>query len=216
MEGSYLSRVYDAQQVQIYQVRGVPQSYAIPAPVIPPTDAAHPDLPPGAITDDLQALEQAVANNPADGPSAFGLADRYRAMGRLADAARVLAPAARANPGDIGLHHLLGDILSDAGRYDEAEQAYLDAAKADPSAGNWNKLGAALLNWGKLDKAEIALDQALAVDVSLPDPHYNLGRLYAMRQDAERATAELQEYLRLAPVGPWAADASKLLKDLAP
>jgi Flp pilus assembly protein TadD len=216
MEGSYLSRVYDAQQVQIYQVRGVPQGYAIPQPVSLPADTAHPDLPPGSVTADLQALEQAVANNPADGPSAFGLADRYRGMGRLTDAVRVLAPAARANPGDIGLHHLLGDILSDAGRYDEAEQAYMDAAKADPSAGNWNKLGAALLSWGKLDKAEIALDQALAADVSLPDPHYNLGQLFAQRHDRERAMTELQEYLRLAPNGPWAANASKLLADLAP
>ena len=215
--GGYLSQVYDAQQVQIYQVRGVPQSYAIPQAVSPPAaDPAHPDLPPGAISADLQALEQIVATNPADGPSAFGLADRYRAMGRLDDAVRVLAPAARANPSDIGLHHLLGDILSDAGRDDEAEQAYLAAAKANPSAGNWNKLGAALLTWGRLDKAEIALDQALSADPNLPDPHYHLGRLFAQRRERERAVAELQEYLRLAPTGQWAADASRILKDLAP
>ncbi|MEI8306988.1 MAG: DUF2298 domain-containing protein [Chloroflexales bacterium] len=216
MESSYLSRVYDQQHVQIYQVHGVPQSYATLQAVRPPTDTAHPKLPPGAITADLQALEQAVANNPTDAPNAFGLAERYRATDRLADAARVLTPAARANPSDVGLHHLLGDILADAGRYDEAEQAYMEAAKAVPTAGNWNKLGAALLAWGKLDKAEIALDLALSADPTIPDTHYNLGRLFAQRRDRERATAELQAYLRLAPNGPWAPDAAKILKDLAP
>ncbi len=216
LEANYLSRVYDQHQVQIYQVHGVPQSYAISQPARPPTDPAHPNLPPGAITADLQPLEQAVANHPTNAPNAFGLADRYRAMGRLDDAIRVLTPAARANPGDIGLHHLLGDTLADAGRFDEAEQAYMDAATADPTAGNWNKLGAALLTWGRLDKAEIALDQALAANPVMPDTHYNLGRLFVQRSERERATAELQQYLRLAPNGPWAADAAKILKDLAP
>ncbi|NNJ09920.1 hypothetical protein EKD04_006230 [Chloroflexales bacterium ZM16-3] len=216
MEDSYLSRVYDAEQVQIYQVRGVPQSYAIPAPVSRPADSSHPDLPPGAITSDLAALERAIVDNPTDGPTAFGLADRYRGMGRLEEAVRVLTPAAQANPQDIGLHHLLGDILSDLGRHDEAQQAYLDAVQVDPSAGNWNKLGAALLGWGELDKAELALRQAIATDPGLPDPHYYLGRLFAQRQDRGQAMGELQTYLDLAPNGPWAADASKLLADLAP
>jgi tetratricopeptide (TPR) repeat protein len=216
MQDSYLSLAYDAQQVQIYQVRGVPQSYAAPAAVSPPASTAHPDLPPGSITDDLAGLEHSAADNPTDGPTAFGLAERYRAMGRLDDAARVLAPAARANPGDVGLHHLLGDTLAEARRYDEAEQAYLDAAKAAPTAGNWNKLGAALLDWGKLDKAELALDQAVAIDPGLADPHYHLGRLFAQRQERERAVSELQVYLKLAPGGPWSADAAKVLADLVP
>ena len=216
LEANYLSRVYDQQQVQIYQVHGVPQSYAISQSARPPTDPAHPNLPPGAITADLQPLEQAVANHPTNASNAFGLAERYRAMGRLDDAIRVLTPAARANPGDIGVHHLLGDTLADAGRFDEAEQAYMDAVKADPTAGNWNKLGAALLAWGRLDKAEIALDQALAANPVMPDTYYNLGRLFAQRRERERATTELQQYLRLAPNGPWAADAAKILKDLAP
>ncbi len=216
MEGSYLSRVYDAEQVQIYQVRGVPQSYAMPEPVSRPADSAHPDLPPGAVTEDLAAREQAATENPADGPTAFGLAERYRATGRMEEAVRVLEPATRANPKDVGLHHLLGDILADMGRHAEAEQAYLEAAQADPSAGNWNKLGAALMGWGELDKAELALSQAIVTDPNLPDPHYHLGRLFAQRHERERATAELQGYLELAPAGQWAADAAKILADLAP
>ncbi|NTV64191.1 MAG: tetratricopeptide repeat protein, partial [Oscillochloris sp.] len=216
MEGSYLRRVYDADQVLIYQVYGVPTSYAIPAPLSRPATTDHPDLPTGETGAEIAALEQALAANPSDGSTAFGLADRYRALGRLEEAVRVLAPAARANPADVGLHHLLGDILSDLGRYEEAEDAYLAAAQADPSAGNWNKLGAALLAWGKLDKAELALDQAIMLEPNLPDPHYHLGRLFAQRREREPAISEIQVYLALAPDGPWAADASTLLADLSP
>ena len=159
-------------------------------------------------------LEEAHRANPSDGPTAFGLAERYRAMGRLADAAAVLEPAARANPGDMGVLHLWGDILSEAGRHAEAEEAFMLAIESQPTASNWNKLGTALLSWGELDKAEIALMQARVADPEAPDPYYRLGQLFAERGDNQRASEELKRYLELAPDGPWAGDVRKLLAEL--
>jgi YYY domain-containing protein len=217
MRDSYLSPVYETPTVQIYQVLNIPQQYAQPAPYDFSADepVADPEpLPPGAQPAGLSELEQAVAESPTNAPLVFGLAEAYRSVGRFDDAARVLEVAALANPEDIGLHHLWGDILVDAGRYDEAERAYLLAAQADPTAGNWNKLGAALLDWGELDKAEIALQQALSVDPDWAEPYFHLGRLFALRGDVDQARANLRRYLERDPQGPWALDAGRILADL--
>jgi len=210
MRGTYLETVYDARQTRIYRVTGVPPGYAW-RPLAGSGASARPAGPPPA---DLEDLEAALAANPTDGPLAFGLAVRYRDQGRLDEAAQILERAARANPRDIGVMHLWGDILAEAGRYDEAEEAYLMAARAEPNAANWHKLGSALLAWGRLDKAEIALSQAVVADPSAPDPYFSLGKLFAQQGDRERARAELEIYLILAPDGPWAAEARRLLDGL--
>jgi YYY domain-containing protein len=210
MRGTYLETVYDARQTRIYRVTGVPPGYAW-RPLAERGAPARPAGPPPA---DLAQLEAALAANPTDGPLAFALAEHYRDQGRLDEAAQVLERAARANPRDIGVMHLWGDILAEAGRYDEAEEAYLMAARAEPSAANWHKIGSALLAWGRLDKAEIALSQAVVADPSAPDPYFSLGKLFALQGDRERARAELEIYLALAPDGPWAEEARRLLGDL--
>lgn len=210
MRGTYLETVYDARQTRIYRVTGVPPGYAW-RPLAEGSATTRLTEPPSA---ELEELETALAANPTDGPLAFGVAVRYREQGRLDEAARILERAARANPRDIGVMHLWGDILAEAGRYDEAEEAYLMAARAEPSAANWHKLGSALLAWGRLDKAEIALSQAVVADPSAPDAYFSLGKLFARQGDRERARAELEIYLALAPDGPWAEEARRLLGDL--
>ncbi len=215
LNGSYLDVVYDTPDVQIYRVRDIPRQYALEAPaeftaITPP----EPPTPDSAIPAGLEEMEQALSADPTDSSLAFGLAESYRAMGRLEDAARVLKIAAQANPDDIGLHHLWGDILTEAGRYDEAEQAYTQAAQVSSTAGNWNKLGVALLGWGELDKAEIALTKALAIDAGAPEPYFFLGRLYAQRGQYDQAIAALETCLALAPDGYLGPEARELLAQI--
>jgi Flp pilus assembly protein TadD len=216
MVGTYLEPVYSTPEVQIYAVSGVPASYARPTPF--DFAATQPDppavLPAGEAPAGLAELEAANRANPTDGPTAFGLAELYRRQGRLAEAARVLEPPARANPSDTGVQHLWGDILSEAGRYAEATEAYTLAARGAPTAGNWNKLGTALLDWGEIDKAAVALGQALAADPWAPDPYYQLGRLFVRSGDRAQAIDSLQTYLELDPAGRWAGEARALLAEL--
>ncbi|WP_129632521.1 DUF2298 domain-containing protein [Candidatus Oscillochloris fontis] len=210
LEGNYLHRIYDTDGVQIYHVAGIPQSYAYPAPVSRPVAPAAPD----ANSHDIEGLERALADNPTDGPTAFGLADAYRNQGRLEDAVRILAPAAHANPDDTGLQHLYGDILSDLARYTEAEAVYTAAAQTNPTAENWNKLGTALLDWGEIGKAEMAFLQAISINPDLADPHYFLGLVFVQRQERDLALSELLVYLELDPSGPWVNQAVQIITDL--
>ncbi|RMD78541.1 MAG: tetratricopeptide repeat protein, partial [Chloroflexi bacterium] len=211
----YLRPVYEQDGVAIYAVTGLPDSYrllraettSVVQPVPPPPPPNEPSV-------DVSELEAAVAADPTNGSLAFGLADVYRQQGRLSEAAQVLATAAAANPSDVGLHHLWGDILADLGRYDEAEKAYLAAVQASPTAGNYNKLAMALIDWGRLDKAEIALGQAMSIDPALPDPYFQLARLFMLRNQPALARDALQRYLQLAPDGRWAGEATVMLRNL--
>ncbi|MDW8402838.1 DUF2298 domain-containing protein [Chloroflexus sp.] len=211
----YLRPVYEQDGVAIYQVTPLPDSYRLLRAETPPVAQPTPPPPPNEPAVDLSELEAAVAAQPTNAQLAFGLADAYRRQGRLFEAAQILATAAAANPTDVGLHHLWGDILADAGRYDEAEQAYLAAAQASPTAGNYNKLATALIDWGRLDKAEIALGQAMSIDPALPDPYFQLARLFLLRNQTTLAQDALQRYLQLAPDGPWAGEAQRMLANLS-
>jgi YYY domain-containing protein len=220
MVGIYLDPVYETPETQIYAVRELPDSYRQPLPVsfdpvtAPGFQQPSQNEPVEDASIDIAMLEAQVAGDPTNGPLVFGLAERYRDSGQLDAAAAVLEPAALANPNDIGLHHLWGDILIQAGRYEEAETAYMRAAQAQPTGGNWTKLGTGLLAGGMLDKAEVALLQAVALDANLPEPRFRLGQLYNQLGNSAQARAELERYLELEPAGQFAEDARALLAEL--
>ncbi len=205
---AYLEQVYRNEQVSIYKVDervwmlpklppGEPPLSAGPRPQ-PQSDDVAPEAAPPDTTVDLADLERRVAENPTAAGTAFELAQRYWHAGRADEAAAVLAVAAQANPRDVGLHHLWSDILLDLRRYDEAEEALRRAVTADPSAGNWNKLGVGMLQADRLDKAEIAFLQALAINPSETEPILRLGQLYERRGERERAAEQYRRYLEVA------------------
>ncbi|MFN8567725.1 MAG: tetratricopeptide repeat protein [Kouleothrix sp.] len=146
----------------------------------------------------LAALEQQVAADPAAAGPAFELAQRYRALQRLDDAAAILQVAAQANPNDVALQQLWGDTLRDAGRNDEAESAYRAAVAANPSAGNYNKLGAELLRAGKPDRAAEALLAAIEADPNAAEPYFHLGQVYEQQGRTDQAIEQYRSYLTIA------------------
>jgi tetratricopeptide (TPR) repeat protein len=218
MTGGYLRVAYRNAGVTIYQVNdGVYSIVLGGGPALPPI-AAQPV--PQALAPDEQAslrvLEQQVAADPTAIRPAFTLAQRYRDSKRLDDAAAVIGNAARAHPQDVAVQHLWGDILRDAGRYDEAEAAYRAAVTADPSASNYNKLGAELIKWDQLDKAIAALNQALALDPSAPTPFYQLGVAYEKQGQPELAAEQYRAYLAKAGAdAPYRSAATQALERLA-
>ncbi len=213
----FLAVVYETPGVQIYAVTVNPHPYRKPEPFrsdqgyTPSLPAAPLD---GDVPQDIAAMERALRENPTNAPMAFELAQRYRNSNRLDDAIRILETAAAANPTDIGIHHLWGDVLAEMGRYDEAERIYTYAANTSGKSSDWVKLGAELLQWGELDKAEVALLRAVTTEPVDPLAHYHLGLLYNYRGDTERATHHLQRYLESAPEGVYRDEARRLLEEL--
>jgi tetratricopeptide (TPR) repeat protein len=69
---------------------------------------------------------------------------------------------------------------------------------------------------GDVARAQAELERIVRVEPAMPLPHYRLAMLYRDRKaDEERARAHLQEYLRLTPEGPHAAEARSVLSEVA-
>ncbi|HYF66475.1 MAG TPA: tetratricopeptide repeat protein, partial [Herpetosiphonaceae bacterium] len=67
----------------------------------------------------------------------------------------------------------------------------------------------------RLPDAERVLLEAVALNTSLADPHYQLGETYRLMGDVARARAEYEEYLRLAPADAiWVQDSKDQLAKL--
>jgi YYY domain-containing protein len=189
MNGPYLRRVYRNPTVTIYQVN--PTTFRQPWDELADADQG----PAGEATAGdvaLSQLERDVAQDPGALGPLFRLAQRYRELRRLSDAVEVVRDAVGARPRDVALRHLLGDLLRDDGR------EYRAALAAEPTAANWNKLGAELLKWGRLTDAADALGQAVAVDPTAAEPHYHLGVLYERQGDRAQAIKQYRAYLALA------------------
>ena len=215
LTGQYFDIAYQNAGVKIFEVR--PEVLSMPG--LPPVSgaASAPALaaaaPSGAQVS-LEALAAQAKARPEDAGLAFDLALRYRAQGRLEDAAAVLGAAAPFNPKDVALHHLWGDLLRDLGRTDEAIIAYRLAAQAVPTPANYNKLGTELFKLGKLDDARLAFAQALSLGNTETAPYFYLGQIYQQQGDLAQARKNYEQYLSVAPNGEYRAQATSALEQL--
>ena len=74
-----------------------------------------------------------------------------------------------------------------------AAQILEEVTKREPANGRaWRNLGLAYQTLKNLDKAAAAYQRALDVDAAVPTPLYNLGIVYALKQDRDRAFEWLQ------------------------
>ena len=102
----------------------------------------------------------------------------------------------------------LGTILYNQHRYAEAEQCYRTAAEIDPDyALAFFDLGNVLDELQRLPEAISAYLRAIQLVPTYADAHYNLALAYERLGERRRALRHWMHYVRLDPVGPWAAHA---------
>ena len=211
-----LQSVYTGGTVTIYQATPQLPDLALQWRPIRP-NAPDPDtitIEPIVPDDALAAALTKYENDPTNAGNAFDVGVQLWRVGQGERAAGILRTAADLHPTDIGLHHVLGDVLLSLGRYEEGVLAYQQGFDTGSTPQNLNKLGSGYLEWGKVDparltEAERVLREAIALDNTLPDPHYQLGETYRLLGDNARARAEYEEYLRRAPPDAIWVQASK-------
>ncbi len=96
-------------------------------------------------------------------------------------------------------HTFLGWAYSFKGRYDDAIGECRKAITIDPDFGNpYNDIGAYLIEKGKLNDAIPWLEKATQAKRydSYCFPYYNLGRIWEMKADWQRALRAYQDALR--------------------
>jgi YYY domain-containing protein len=211
-----LRQVYAKGSVAIYQATPDLANLALqwrPEGTPPPPPSTPVTIEPSA-NDELTTALTKYENDPGNAGNAFDAGIQLWRAGQPERAAAILRTSADQHPGDIGLHHVLGDVLLALGRYEECVLAYQQAFDAGPSPQNKNKLGTGYLAWAMVDSSKLpdterVLLEAVAMDTTLADPHYQLGETYRLMGDVAKARAEYEEYLRLAPADAMWVQASR-------
>lgn len=102
----------------------------------------------------------------------------------------------------------LGTIHYNRRDFAMAEELYRRATEADPEyALAFFDLGNVLDETQRLDEAIEAYGQAIRLVPQYADAHYNLALAYERQGERRRALRHWMAYVRLDPVGPWAAHA---------
>ena len=102
----------------------------------------------------------------------------------------------------------LGTIFYNQREFQLAEQMYRRASEADPDyALAFFDLGNVLDEMQRLHDAIAAYQTAVRIVPGYADAHYNLALAYERQGERRRALRHWMAYVRLDPVGPWAAHA---------
>jgi tetratricopeptide (TPR) repeat protein len=102
----------------------------------------------------------------------------------------------------------LGTIFYHQREFARAERLYRGATEADPGyALAFFDLGNVLDELQRLTEAVEAYRRAVELVPGYADAHYNLALAYERQGERRRALRHWMAYLRLDPVGPWAAHA---------
>ena len=127
-----------------------------------------------------------------------------------------LSAARKLDPENAKYDFIEGRIHVGIGNYTGAEKAYKAMIAKTPEgfAGPTYELGFLYLGIGREAEAKTMFERALEIDPSLSEPHYQLGNIWA-RKDEKRAIYHYEEYLHLGGVG-YQQDALRQLARLQP
>ena len=109
----------------------------------------------------------------------------------------------------------LGEVYWREKRYDEAEKTLLEGLKLEDK--NWHghfTLGRLYWDKGDIMKAGPAIGRTLQLKPDFAEAHLLAGNILLRLNQPERAQAEYEEYLRLAPKGEYATEARALIQKL--
>lgn len=164
----------------------------------------------------IDKLNEAVSTQP-DFMLAFNeLGVQYQKIGELDKANAALESALKIAPNSFTPLVNHGIVLVRLKRYAEAEVDLREALKQnDQSAIAHFYYGRALAYLGRFDDAEKELNTAISLGgEQMKEAHRYLGAIYHARGDDQRAIAELETYLRIAPKADDAEPVRQLIQQL--
>ncbi len=167
----------------------------------------------------IAAYQAAIRHNPSYTDAYVALGKIYSETGKPDLAIQTYQKAIQNDPRDPKAHYELGAVYLDAKRdYNKAAENFTKATQLDPQYDlAFYSLGVALTELGRLDEAEMALENALAVTnrKKWADPHYRLAVVLNKKGDFADARKAADEALLQKPgYAPAAYEAGKACKAL--
>jgi tetratricopeptide (TPR) repeat protein len=149
---------------------------------------------------DAKGVVHVIARNSAPGTSDDSADEHYRRAFELEDTDPEASLAAYEACIDADPQHMearinLGRLLHLAGRLERAEHVYREAHQVDPLLAF--NLGVLLEDLDREPDAIAAYSDALALDPTLADAHYNLARLYERARNPKASLRHLLAYRRM-------------------
>ena len=164
----------------------------------------------------IEKLNQAIAAHPDFMLAYNELGVQYQKIGELEKADDALQSALKISPGSFAPLVNHGIVLVRLKKYAEAEVDLRAALKEnDKSAIAHFYLGRALAYLGKFDDGEKELNTAITLGGDqMKEAHRYLAAIYHARGDTEKAIAQLETYLKVAPKAEDADAVRQLIRQL--
>jgi tetratricopeptide (TPR) repeat protein len=164
----------------------------------------------------IEKLNAAVALHPNFMLAFNELGVQYQKVNELEKANDALQSALKISPSSFAPLVNHGIVLVRLKKYGEAEADLRAALKEnDKSAIAHFYLGRALAYLGRFDEAESELNSAITLGgEQMKEAHRYLGAIYHARGETEKAIAQLETYLKIAPKADDADAVRQLIKQL--
>jgi Flp pilus assembly protein TadD len=166
----------------------------------------------------IEQLQKAIAEYPNFMLAFNELGAQYLRLGELDKADESLAKAMKLAPDSVTPLLTHGILLTVMGKFDLAVTELQTALKQrDQSANGHFYLGQALANLGRFADAEVQLIRAIELGGDeVKDAHRFLGAIYLQRGEREKALAEFETYLKLAPKAKDAEKVRQIIRENKP
>lgn len=166
--------------------------------------------------DAIRHLKKALFTYPDFFEAQLMLGTSYMDSRQWEQAEEALNRALELKPDSAPLLFSLGEVYWRQKRYADAEKTLLDGLRLDDKS--WHgqfTLGRLYWEKGDVAKAGPPVGRTLQLKPDFAEAHLLAGNILLRVSQQERALAEYQEYLRLAPKGEFAAQTRELIQKLS-
>ena len=145
-------------------------------------------------------IELALTHQPDWAEACYNLANAWKDLGKLDEAATCYRRVLQLKPDFAQAHNSLGNVTKELGKLDEATTCYQRALQLKPDyAEAHNNLGNAYRAAGKLDEATACYQRVLQLRPNQAEAHSNLGNVFTDQGRLDEAAQCHRHALRLRP-----------------
>jgi tetratricopeptide (TPR) repeat protein len=160
-------------------------------------------------------LEKAVSLSPEFLDAHLLLGTAYMDTKQWEKAERELRKTLEIDSKATAAHFALGEVYRQQQKYAEAEKALQDGLKLDPKSHQGHfALGQVYFAKGDIAKAGPEVGQALQLKPDYAEAYLLAGNLFLRARNAANALQMFEEYLRLEPKGPLAAQTREMVEKI--
>jgi protein O-GlcNAc transferase len=151
----------------------------------------------GNLTEAARCYREFLRQNPGHPHGLYLFGCLKSQDGDNVEAAGLLRQAVAVAPGIADYHHALGWALTGSEKYEDAERCFQRAIALENRAEFHSSVGTLRKRQQRFSEAIAAYREALRLDSSLTDTHYNLGNALRANGDAEEALESFRRALKL-------------------